>query len=680
MFNFGHPCEHQLKRVCIGGHHCPLHGYPDNWCCSNVKGRIHFKRDKPCEGPRCRWGYIHPTPEEFDSVTSILSEARLIAGKLEDTSDASPLTIDNSHVVDTVLTTLKYMRTPPQSAARRLGFFFAYAAVRSQDGKVFVSLLRPMKRPVDMYLLGAWGFVMQMLKQRDAAHAKATAAGGNATGTAGASSSSPAATAAPPATKASPPKKTDDVVDDLRHDMLDIMAGALSSNGQLLHRDEQVALQAVYIQALQIATRNKKKVAEALAIAQERFPNASLTASPPQTAAAAASSSSAAAAAAAAAAAPPLESLEEAAAPHGGGGGGKSASSPGGSAAAPVGHRSVGRQATTTAAAAVSDEPTAGSPHTHHDKADSSHSARRSSQDTAAPPPTSSYSTAQKLAAATPPTTKSIVAGHSLSDHPTAAAAPVGAAPAAPRVVAGSRVVTAAAKGSQHAPAASAAPPASASATATSATAAGGATGGQAPPPSGCFLRACASCSPPPFQWRYSPPPESPLNHPILAGSSNRPFYPDVPILGGLFSLSPSARAKSGMLGPLTRNVDHATPVFSPTRADSSAAAASSLLAAVAQPPPPSPLMVSSSAAAMAASPASSLAPGAIGSTRASAMTPQGSSAAVAAVTTGLSSPFSAGVVFHAVGGASAGGASTTSDREASGGLGAMTWQTWGLP
>eukprot|EP00759_Apiculatamorpha_spiralis_P025652 PhF_6_TR29062/c2_g1_i1/m.42350 len=82
-FDFGHPCEHQLHVTCIGGITCPLNGYPKEWCCSFIKGKINFKRDKPCEGHRCRWNFTHPTQAEFDQVTSMLNDARTMAQRLD---------------------------------------------------------------------------------------------------------------------------------------------------------------------------------------------------------------------------------------------------------------------------------------------------------------------------------------------------------------------------------------------------------------------------------------------------------------------------------------------------------------------------------------------------------------------------------------------------------------------
>ena len=82
-FEFGHPCEHQLHRTCIGGQGCPLNGYPKEWCCSFIKGKINFKRDKPCEGNRCRWNYFHPPAADFEAVTGLIAEARAIAVQID---------------------------------------------------------------------------------------------------------------------------------------------------------------------------------------------------------------------------------------------------------------------------------------------------------------------------------------------------------------------------------------------------------------------------------------------------------------------------------------------------------------------------------------------------------------------------------------------------------------------
>eukprot|EP00758_Cryptobia_borreli_P008102 Tbor_TRINITY_DN5356_c5_g7::TRINITY_DN5356_c5_g7_i1::g.4304::m.4304 len=84
LFEFGHPCEHQLRRTCIGGISCPLNGYPDMWCCSYIKGKINFKRDRPCEGQRCRWNFTHPIQSHFETVTNIINDGRELAGRVDD--------------------------------------------------------------------------------------------------------------------------------------------------------------------------------------------------------------------------------------------------------------------------------------------------------------------------------------------------------------------------------------------------------------------------------------------------------------------------------------------------------------------------------------------------------------------------------------------------------------------
>lgn len=241
LFSFGHPCEHQLRRTCIGGSSCPLHGYPDSWCCSYVKGKINFKRDKPCEGPRCRWGFTHPTQAQFDAVTQVIAEGKAIGASLDESgpNDLLNFQIDSSHVVDTVQCALHVMKHPPSSCGKKIGQLLAYAAMRAQEVKVFTQLLKTMKKPIDSYLLGAIEFL---------AHLKAT--GGAAAAKKG--------------------KKDDAIAEELRSDIVDVMCAALSQGGQLVIRDDQKELQQVYINALKTFPKNRKKV-EMLELAQTKF-------------------------------------------------------------------------------------------------------------------------------------------------------------------------------------------------------------------------------------------------------------------------------------------------------------------------------------------------------------------------------------------------------------------------
>jgi hypothetical protein len=236
-FVFGHPCEHQLRRACIGGSSCPLNGYPDSWCCSFVKGKINFKRDKPCEGPRCRWGFTHPTQQQFDSMTQIIAEGRVIAAKLDDSGPNDLLTfqVDNPNTVDTIQCAMHMMRTPPSSCGRKVGQMLAYAAIKTQDSKVFTQLLKTMKKPIDSYLLGAYEYLTALNGGGQAAGS------GKAGGASGKKS------------------KKDDVMEELRSDIVDVMSSALSQNGQLVVRDDQHLLQAVFINALKTFPKNKKK-------------------------------------------------------------------------------------------------------------------------------------------------------------------------------------------------------------------------------------------------------------------------------------------------------------------------------------------------------------------------------------------------------------------------------------
>lgn len=241
LFSFGHPCEHQLRRTCIGGSSCPLHGYPDSWCCSYVKGKINFKRDKPCEGPRCRWGFTHPTQAQFDAVTQVIAEGKAIGANLDESGPNDLLTfqIDSSHVVDTVQCALHVMKHPPSSCGKKIGQLLAYAAIKAQEVKVFTQLLKTMKKPIDAYLLGAMEYLSNLLK-------------------AGATS----------AVKKG--KKDDALIEDLRSDIVDVMSAALSQGGQLVIRDDQRELQQVYISALKSFVKNRKKL-EMLELAQAKF-------------------------------------------------------------------------------------------------------------------------------------------------------------------------------------------------------------------------------------------------------------------------------------------------------------------------------------------------------------------------------------------------------------------------
>jgi hypothetical protein len=244
LFTFGHPCEHQLRRVCIGGTSCPLNGYPDHWCCSFVKGRINFKRDKPCEGARCRWGFAHPPASSFDAVTLVLQEGRACAAKMEEgygsgALHGGPYTITSPHAADVAHCALNMLRVPPARVATRVGGLLAFAAVKAGDAKIFTQLLKTMKKPVDDYLIGAFEYI----------HATTAKAAGAA-------------------------KAKDTTLEDLRHDVISIMCSALSHQGELIWRAEQLPLQTHYLAALKSATRNKKKYAEMLDQAALIFPAA----------------------------------------------------------------------------------------------------------------------------------------------------------------------------------------------------------------------------------------------------------------------------------------------------------------------------------------------------------------------------------------------------------------------
>lgn len=263
LFSFGHPCEHQLHRACIGGSNCPLNGYPDTWCCSFIKGKINFKRDRPCEGPRCHWDFVHPTQTQFDEVTQVLEQSRPIAAKLDEAKDTDLLSfqINNPHITDTVQCALHMMRHPPSTCARRVGQLLAYAAVLAGDQDVFVRLLKTMKKPVDGYILGAYAYLTQSKS--------GSAAGANDKAGANQKASN---------SKKQPKKKDgkDDISATLANIMVELMNAALSLGGQLVDREDQHVLQAMLIKALSTYPKSDKRHQEMLERAIAKFGNRKL--------------------------------------------------------------------------------------------------------------------------------------------------------------------------------------------------------------------------------------------------------------------------------------------------------------------------------------------------------------------------------------------------------------------
>ncbi|KPA74356.1 hypothetical protein ABB37_09336 [Leptomonas pyrrhocoris] len=257
LFSFGHPCEHQLHRACIGGSNCPLNGYPDTWCCSFIKGKINFKRDRPCEGPRCHWDFVHPSQSQFDEVTQVLEQSRPIAAKLDEAKDTDLLSfqINNPHIIDTVQCALHMMRYPPSTCARRVGQLLAYAAVLAGDQDVFVQLLKTMKKPVDGYILGAYAYLTQ------------TKAGGGSAG------GGDKGGANQKGNKKQSKKKDgkDDITATLANTMVELMNAALSLGGQLVDREDQHVLQAMLIKALSTYPKGDKRHQEMLEKAIAKF-------------------------------------------------------------------------------------------------------------------------------------------------------------------------------------------------------------------------------------------------------------------------------------------------------------------------------------------------------------------------------------------------------------------------
>lgn len=245
LFAFGHPCEFQLKRACIGGTHCPLNGFPDNWCCSFVKGRINFKRDKPCEGARCRWGFEHPTTANFDAVNTVLTDARTLAQKLDDAAgtpdDIIQFKFSSAHYADTVHCTLQFLHTTPSVIGHKLGQLMACAALRSHDAAIFTRLLKTVKKPVDPYVLGAYEYVVHHIEQL-----KVKAAAGKRI-------------------------KGEDVAEELRSDVVDVMNSALSQGGVLVDRVDQQDLQSVFVSALRTFPAKNRRKREMLEAALAKF-------------------------------------------------------------------------------------------------------------------------------------------------------------------------------------------------------------------------------------------------------------------------------------------------------------------------------------------------------------------------------------------------------------------------
>ncbi|CAD2222133.1 hypothetical protein AGDE_14423 [Angomonas deanei] len=149
------------------------------------------------------------------------------------------------------------MRHPPISCARSVGQLMAYAAVKAGDPKVFMLMLKTMKKPVDNYLLGAYMFLTQ----------------GNP----------PTPNQATTTTKGKKDKtaKKEDVVEELKNDLVDIMNAALSHGGHLVDREDQHTLQATLIQALRSYPKSNKKRADMLEAALALFGDRQMPKNPP---------------------------------------------------------------------------------------------------------------------------------------------------------------------------------------------------------------------------------------------------------------------------------------------------------------------------------------------------------------------------------------------------------------
>uniref|UniRef100_A0A0A9WSD4 Transcription activator MSS11 n=1 Tax=Lygus hesperus TaxID=30085 RepID=A0A0A9WSD4_LYGHE len=83
------------------------------------------------------------------------------------------------------------MRHPPSTCAKRVGQLLAYAAAKTREPKVFMQLLKTMKKPVDGYILGAYYYLTNGTNSSFTAHAIVPAAPGPASAIAAVSSNKP---------------------------------------------------------------------------------------------------------------------------------------------------------------------------------------------------------------------------------------------------------------------------------------------------------------------------------------------------------------------------------------------------------------------------------------------------------------------------------------------------------
>ena len=67
------------------------------------------------------------------------------------------------------------MKTPPSACGKKIGQLLAYAALKTQDAKIFTQLLKTMKKPVDPYLMGAYEFLMTQAPARGASGVRLSA-------------------------------------------------------------------------------------------------------------------------------------------------------------------------------------------------------------------------------------------------------------------------------------------------------------------------------------------------------------------------------------------------------------------------------------------------------------------------------------------------------------------------
>lgn len=183
------------------------------------------------------------------------------------------------------------MKHPPSTCAKRVGQLLAYAAVKMREPKVFMQLLKTMKKPVDGYILGAYFYLTNGNNHinspllTSAANTTSTTAAGGAAASSSNTHASNAASGSANNTNTSTTKsnkkqqhgnaankdRKDDVTEDLKNDMVDLMNAALSQGGHLVDREDQHHLQTVFLQALKHYPKSNRKRTEMYEAAMAKF-------------------------------------------------------------------------------------------------------------------------------------------------------------------------------------------------------------------------------------------------------------------------------------------------------------------------------------------------------------------------------------------------------------------------